>query len=135
MDDREFFCKRHRAEYPTFKRVLEAMPLDQFAYRPHERSPSALDLVWTLAGEMAACATMIDGGEVHWTPLPPPPPREASRPSTRITKHWTNARIVLRRKSGKDLRSSMLVVICSWSSLSAAFCGTCFSTPFTTEAS
>ena len=37
----------HRAEFPTFKKVLEAMPADQFAYRPHERSPSALEVVWT----------------------------------------------------------------------------------------
>ena len=45
MDDREFFCKRHRVEFPTFKKVLEAMPIDRFDYRPHERSPSALELV------------------------------------------------------------------------------------------
>lgn len=77
MDDREFFCKRHRAEFPTFKKVLEAMPSDQFAYRPHERSPSALEVVWTLASEMAACATMIDRGEVHWAPPPAPLPGEA----------------------------------------------------------
>jgi len=79
MDDREFFCKRHRAEFPTFMKVLEAMPVDQFAYRPHERSPSALDLVWTLANEMAACTTMIDSGEVRWDPPPAPVPREALR--------------------------------------------------------
>ncbi len=79
MDDREFFCKRHRAEFPTFVKVLEAMPVDQFAYRPHERSPSALDLVWTLANEMAACTTMIDRGEVRWDPPPAPLPREAVR--------------------------------------------------------
>ena len=79
MDDREFFCKRHRAEFPTFMKVLEAMPVDQFAYRPHERSPSALDLVWTLANEMAACTTMIESGEVRWDPPPAPLPREALR--------------------------------------------------------
>jgi hypothetical protein len=79
MDDREFFCKRHPAEFPTFMKVLEAMPVDQFAYRPHERSPSALDLVWTLANEMAACTTMIDSGEVRWDPPPAPLPREALR--------------------------------------------------------
>lgn len=78
MDDREFFCMRHRAEFPTFMNALEAMPVDQFAYRPHERSPSALDL-WTLANEMAVCATMIDSGEVRWDPPPAPLPREALR--------------------------------------------------------
>jgi hypothetical protein len=77
MDDREFFCKRHRAELPTFMKVLEAMPVDQFAYQPHERSPSALDLVWTLANDMAACPIMIESGEVCWDPPPAPLPREA----------------------------------------------------------
>ena len=60
-------------------KVLEAMPVDQSAYRPHERSPSALDLMWTLANEMAACTTMIDRGEVRWEPPPAPLPREAVR--------------------------------------------------------
>ena len=78
MDDRELFCK-HRVECPTFMKVLEAMPVDQVAYRPDERSPSALDLVRTLANEMAACSTMIDSGEVRWDPPPAPPPREALR--------------------------------------------------------
>lgn len=77
MDDREFFCKRHRVEFPTFKKVLEAMPIDRFDYRPHERSPSALELVWILAQELAGCAVMVDGGELHWAPPPAPSPEEA----------------------------------------------------------
>ena len=56
MNDREFFCQRHQAEFPTFNRVLDALPLTQFTYRPHDRSPSTLDLVWTLATIMA-CQT------------------------------------------------------------------------------
>ena len=66
MNEREFFCQRHQAESGTFKKVLAALPLTEFTYRPHERSPSTLDLVWTLANEIAACSTMIDRGEVHW---------------------------------------------------------------------
>jgi uncharacterized damage-inducible protein DinB len=77
MNEREFYCKRHRIEWPAFKRVLEAMPIDRFDYRPHERSMSALELVWTLAQEMAGCLTMIDRGELHWAPPPAPSPREA----------------------------------------------------------
>jgi hypothetical protein len=34
MDDREFFCKRHRAELPTFMKVLEAMPVDPGRQNP-----------------------------------------------------------------------------------------------------
>ncbi|MFN2572277.1 MAG: DinB family protein [Gemmatimonadales bacterium] len=77
MNDREFFCQRHQVESATFKRVLDALPQDQFTYQPHERSPSALALVWTLANEMAACSTMIDTGEVHWATVPPPSAAEA----------------------------------------------------------
>ena len=77
MNDREFFCQRHRAEFPTFNRVLDALPLTQFTYRPHDRSPSTLDLVWTLANEMTACSSMIDRGEVHWSPAQAPTAEEA----------------------------------------------------------
>ena len=62
-------------------KVFEAMPVDQFDYRPHARSPSAPDLVWTLANEMAACTTMIDSGEVRWDP---PPAALSARPTSRI---------------------------------------------------
>lgn len=77
MDDREFFCKRHLVEFPTFTRVLEAMPTDKFDYRPHERSASALELVWILAQELAGCAVMIDRGELHWALPPAPSPEQA----------------------------------------------------------
>jgi uncharacterized damage-inducible protein DinB len=77
MNDREFFCQRHQTELPAFQRVLAALPLNQFGYRPHERSPSTLELVWTLANEMAACSTIIDRGEVHWREVPAPGAAEA----------------------------------------------------------
>src|SRR5438105_3248886 len=80
MNDREFFCQRHQTELPAFQRVLAALPLNQFEYRPHERSPSTLDLVWTLANEMAACSTIIDRGEVHWADVPAPRPTIRQRP-------------------------------------------------------
>jgi len=77
MNDREFFCKRHQAEFACFKSVLAALPLAEFTYRPHERSPSTLDVVWTLANEIGACSTMIDKGEVHWAPAAAPAAGEA----------------------------------------------------------
>lgn len=72
MQDREFFKKRHRVEHGTFQRVLDALPRDRFDYRPHERSPSAKDLTWTLASELAACCRMIDEGSVSWSPQAAP---------------------------------------------------------------
>src|ERR1700676_3100580 len=72
MNVREFLETRRKAEYATFVRVLKALPKERFDYRPHERSPSAAQLVWTLARETKACCDLIDGGRVNWTAEPPP---------------------------------------------------------------
>ena len=69
---REFLESRRKAEYPTFVNVLKAMPTDRFDYRPHERSPSAAEIVWTLARETQACCALIDEGRMNWTAQAPP---------------------------------------------------------------
>lgn len=48
MTLREFYLERRRAEVPTFMKVLKALPDDRLSYRPHDRSPSAEQIVWTL---------------------------------------------------------------------------------------
>jgi uncharacterized damage-inducible protein DinB len=72
MTMREFLQSRRKAEYPVFVKVLKALPSERFDYRPHERSPSAADLVWTLARETKACCDLIDSGQVNWTEQAPP---------------------------------------------------------------
>ncbi len=72
MNEREFYLLRRRAEGPTFTKVLAALREDRFDYRPHERSPSAREVAWTLAGETAACCTLIASGRVDWNPEPAP---------------------------------------------------------------
>jgi hypothetical protein len=49
VTEREFFLHRREAESGAFDRVLEPLPRERFDYRPHERSPSAREIVWTLA--------------------------------------------------------------------------------------
>lgn len=66
MNEREFFVARREAESGPFSRVLDALPKDRFDYRPHDRSQSALELVWTLARESRACCDLIDTGSVDW---------------------------------------------------------------------
>ena len=68
----EFLQQRWTNERPAFERVLHAMPLTQFAYSPHERSPSAAQIVWTLALEAKFCSELIDAGESNWEPGPLP---------------------------------------------------------------
>ena len=72
MTEHEFYLARRRVEAPTFRKLLAALPAEQWDYRPHDRSPSARDLVWTLVGETAACCTFIESGRVDWNPLPAP---------------------------------------------------------------
>jgi uncharacterized damage-inducible protein DinB len=72
MSLHEFLKSRRKAEHPAFIKVLKALPQDQFDYRPHERSPSAAEIVWTLTQEAKACCDLIDSGEINWVPQPLP---------------------------------------------------------------
>lgn len=72
VNSREFLQHRWTAERPAFQRVLHALPLAEFAYSPHERSPSAAQILWTLALEARACSELIDARECNWLPDPPP---------------------------------------------------------------
>ncbi len=66
MSTREFFIQRWEAELPAFRRVLEALPDDQLAYKPHERSTGAGALAWQLAEEQGNLSDLLDSGEIHF---------------------------------------------------------------------
>ena len=51
MTLRDFYLKRAKAEFPVFLNVLRALPED-LSYKPHDRSPSAEQLVWTVTNEL-----------------------------------------------------------------------------------
>ncbi len=72
MTNREFYLERQRAELPAFMRVLKALPGDQLNYRPHERSPSAEQIVWLLAGELRTGLDAVINNRAEWKILPPP---------------------------------------------------------------
>lgn len=79
MTTREFYLQRRQAELPAFLRVLKALPKDQLSYKPHERSPSAEQLVWTLTGELASAIDVARSHSAEWKTLPPPPLEEMLR--------------------------------------------------------
>lgn len=66
MTDREFFLARRKAEYPAFQNVLRALPKDRLDYKPHEKSPSAQQLVWVLAQELGSGVELCDTGETSF---------------------------------------------------------------------
>ena len=68
MTSREFFVERRRAEHPVFMRVLESIPESGLSYRPHERSSSTEQIVWTMANELRSCveaATQFRSGAME----------------------------------------------------------------------
>jgi uncharacterized damage-inducible protein DinB len=70
---REFYLERRRAELPVFMKVLRALPADKMDYKPHERSPSAEQLVWTLTWELSTCVTVAREHRGEWRSDPAPP--------------------------------------------------------------
>jgi uncharacterized damage-inducible protein DinB len=73
----EFLGQRRKAEYPVFVKVLKAMPTGRFDYRPHERSQSAAEIVWTLARETKMSCDLVDTGQFNWVAEAPPANPEA----------------------------------------------------------
>jgi uncharacterized damage-inducible protein DinB len=73
---REFYLERRRVELPVFMKVLRALPADKMDYKPHERSPSAAQLVWTLTWELATCVVVAREHRGEWLSAPPPPIEE-----------------------------------------------------------
>ena len=71
MTLREFYLKRAKAEFPVFLKVFRALPKD-LSYKPHERSPSAEQLVWTITNEQKALIYVVDTGKSEWKEIPPP---------------------------------------------------------------
>jgi len=71
MTVRDFYLKRARAEFPIFLKVLNALPKD-LSYKPHDRSPSAEQLVWIITSEMKALIDVVDTGKSEWEDVKPP---------------------------------------------------------------
>jgi uncharacterized damage-inducible protein DinB len=70
MTLREFYVERLRAERPAFLAVLKSIPPEKVAYKPHDRSPSAEQLVWTLTGELQACVDAATKRQAEWQSRP-----------------------------------------------------------------
>jgi uncharacterized damage-inducible protein DinB len=73
MTQREFYLERRRAEVPVFLKVLKALPAEQLHYKPHERSPSAQQIAWTLTWELRACLDVVRNHQAEWKSEPAPP--------------------------------------------------------------
>lgn len=73
MTNREFYLERRKMEVPVFLNVLRALPANRMDYKPHDRSPSAEQIAWTLTGELASCIDVVKQGRAEWKTEPAPP--------------------------------------------------------------
>jgi uncharacterized damage-inducible protein DinB len=106
---REFLESRRKVEYPVFVKVFNALPKERFDYRPHERSPSAAEIVWTLARETKACCDLVDAGSVNWTEQAPPD--DPARLISAFQQHYTalTDRIAKLGESGWQNKVKLLI--------------------------
>jgi len=86
MTSREFYLERRRAEQPAFLRVLRALPAKTIAYKPHERSPSAEQLVWTITSELRTCLDVVIENKTDWRQESPP----TLRAMVELFEQWSN---------------------------------------------
>jgi uncharacterized damage-inducible protein DinB len=85
MTDREFFISRRADEFKMFQEVLRALPADKIDYKPHDRSPSAAQIMWVIAKENEGCVQMLDEGRMEWKDDTPP---AASEIVKAFEQHW-----------------------------------------------
>src|SRR5215831_8032105 len=76
MTLREFYIERRRVEAPVFLNLLKALPADSLTYKPHDRCPSAEQLVWTLTSELRTCLDVATHYKAEWSAQPAPPLNE-----------------------------------------------------------
>jgi len=86
MTTREFFLQQRKAEQPTFLKVLKALPADRLSYKPHERSPSAEQLAWTITNELNSCLDAVKDRKAEWKTVPAPPLDEM----VQLFERWSN---------------------------------------------
>jgi uncharacterized damage-inducible protein DinB len=71
MTNREFFISRWRQEYPTFVKVLRAVPPDKLNYRPDPVTRSAAELIWLQVQEKQCWPELLKTGKIDWKPTEP----------------------------------------------------------------
>jgi uncharacterized damage-inducible protein DinB len=68
LSNREFFIRRWEQEFPSFARVIRALPPDQLAYRPHPKSRSAGELAALLVSLQHGCIDLCASERSSFNP-------------------------------------------------------------------
>ena len=98
MTLREFYLERRRAELPIFLNVLKSLPPDSLDYKPHDRSPSAQQVFWTLTNELKACVDVVTKNRAEWNTQPAPSQEEMLE----LFEQWSNELIASVEQMDED---------------------------------
>ncbi len=74
MSEKQQLLETFEQEFARTERVIGAYPSAGAEYRPHERSASARELVWTLASGYRALTDFVLSEADAFAPAPQPPP-------------------------------------------------------------
>src|SRR5689334_12071141 len=66
MNERDFYLARRKTEKDVFLRVIRALPEGKLDYKPHERSPTAKQILSTLVSEHESCAKLAGTGRTEY---------------------------------------------------------------------
>src|ERR1051325_2900481 len=91
MTSREVYLERRRAENPIFVRVMQAIPKEGMDYKPHERSPSAGQIMWTMSNELRSCVMVAKKTRDEWMMNPAPSYEEIQRQFEQLLDEFTSA--------------------------------------------
>lgn len=73
MSEKEQFLQNWEREHQTTLKVLRNYPASQPDFKPHDRSRSASELAWTLAGEEKVFTDGAVTGKIDFTQFPAQP--------------------------------------------------------------
>ena len=73
VNEKDRFIQGWEKEYQTTLKVLKAYPSTKSELRPHQKCPTAKELVWRMVGEESMFVNGVIAGQIDFTGHPPVP--------------------------------------------------------------
>ena len=98
------FLDSYAREHATTLRVLRALPQGQSGFRPHERSQSAGDLVYTMIVEQELTKRALTGAKLFGGGSMPPKPADYNAAIAQLDKGYAAQVDMIRKTADGDLQ-------------------------------
>jgi uncharacterized damage-inducible protein DinB len=105
MSPKQRFLRRYEAEHATTLRVLRALPAGQGDFRPHPRSQSANELLYTMLFEQEIGQRVLKGTAVMGQGSPPPKPASFEEGVTALDQGYHSLAAAMKKAPDAQLRT------------------------------